>query len=58
LVEECKSDVQNINCGVPQGSTLRPLLFALYSDDLPNASRFRTTIFADDTLLTISSNNP
>jgi len=58
VVEGYKSDVQNINRGVPQGSTLGPLLFALYINDLPKASRFRTTMFADDTLLTISSNNP
>jgi len=31
---------------------------ALYINDLPKVSRFRTTMFADDTLLTISSNNP
>jgi len=58
VVEGCKSDVQNINRGVPQGSTLGPLLFALYINDLPKVLRFRTTMFADDTLPTISSNNP
>jgi len=58
VVEGYKSDVQNINWGVPQGSTLGPLLLALYINDLPKVSRFKTTMFADDTLLTISSNNP
>jgi len=58
VVEGYKSNVQNINRGVPQDSTLGPPLFAFYINDLPKVSRFRTTMFADDTLLTISSNNP
>ena len=57
VAEGCKSDVQNINCGGSQDSTLGPLLFTLYINDLPKVSRFRT-MFADDTVLTISSNNP
>jgi len=34
------------------------LLFTLFINDLPKVSRLRTTMFADNTLLTISSNNP
>ena len=51
------STKQNINCGVPQGSSLGPLLFILYINDLPLASLFSSTPFADDTLLSMADKN-
>ena len=37
-IEDMRSNTETILCGVAQGSTLRPLLFLLYVNDLPNSS--------------------
>ena len=49
-----KSKQQKIDYGVPQGSSLGPLLFMLYVNDLPQVSEFSTTLFVDDTYLALS----
>jgi retron-type reverse transcriptase len=49
-IDNTDSEMLRMTCGVPQGSTLGPLLFLLYINDMPNCSKklsFR--IFADDT---------
>ena len=53
-----RSSPQEISCGVPQGSILGPLFFILYVNDLNNASLLDVILFADDTNLFISHNDP
>ena len=51
------SNILSLICGVPQGSTLGPLLFLLYINDLATASNFMVSLFADDTCLLLSNEN-
>ena len=58
-VGNTESSLKTIRCGVPQGSTLGPLLFLLYINDLQRSSKKLTfRIFADDTNMFYSSKDP
>ena len=55
-VENAKSNPLSIQCGVLQGSTLGPLLFLIYINDMPNClEKANIRTFADDTTLFYSS---
>ena len=52
------SNMLNIQCGVPQGSILGPLLFLIYVNDIINSSKILNFImFADDTTVIASHKN-
>ena len=48
----------NINAGVPQGSVLGPVLYLLFTSDLPTSNDIIIGTFADDTAVLASAYNP
>ena len=58
FLKDANSDHLSITCGVPQGSVLGPLLFIIYTNDLPTCLlNSRCILFADDTTVYKSSSN-
>lgn len=46
-----------LRAGVPQGSPLSPLLYSLYTADIPTRDKITTALYADDTLLLSAAKN-
>ena len=57
-VNNTRSDIKLIECGVPQGSVLGPLLFLIYINDIHKAIPGATPkLFADDTNVFVIGSN-
>lgn len=52
------STVHNIPAGVPQGSSLSPVLYNLYISDFPSSTNTELALFADDTAIFHSHEDP
>lgn len=50
-IENSFSSTRPITAGVPQGAILSPILFNIFTADIPTSQITSTAVFADDTLL-------
>ena len=57
VVENEKSDHVRVTSGVPQGAVLGPILFFIYINDLPEGTKSKIRLFADDTAAYLTVNN-
>ena len=51
------SSETKIECGVPQGSIMGPLLFLIYVNDMPAVVKHKLLIYADDAALLVHGKN-
>ena len=56
-INQRRPDLKLVHCGVPQGSSLGPLFFLIYINDLNYALVSPPRLFADDTCLIVKDSN-
>ena len=56
-IENDYSNSGTLNCGVLQGSILRPLIFLIYVNDMPQSVNCDLRLYADDTCLGFTDKN-
>ena len=57
-IDNARSSLRGLECGVPQGSSLGPLLFNIFINDIPKViKKCKIMLFADDIVIYYSSKN-
>ena len=56
-LNNCSSNLERVIFGVPQGSTLDPLLFSIYVNDLCFLFNSTPQLYADDTAILLQHKN-
>ena len=56
-IENEYSSLKHINAGVPQGSILGPILYLIYTSNIPVLNNVKVATFADDTALLATGKN-
>ena len=57
-INDAYSEIKDIKAGVPQGIVVGPILYTLYTADIPTTVNSKILTFADDTAILVRHANP